>query len=180
MTLIGEDQKNASTSAAHAPQSALELADACLQAAAKDVWGTMLGWDMPSLPGLLVTGRPAAFSMMEVNGFVGFAGKITGGIFFSCPESLAAKMAGAILGDATAVGSREVSEVVGELTNMLAGGCVSRLRDRGYQLAMSIPNIIRGVAIQATSRDVTFMIQRKYVVAGQSDQPQITLIGKFE
>ncbi|HXG49411.1 MAG TPA: chemotaxis protein CheX [Methylomirabilota bacterium] len=154
--------------------------DQCVLAAATDVWATMLGWNLTAPAVAEAKGPPTSFPLLAINGCVGFAGNLTGSVFLSCETHLGERMARIILGDSGGLTAREVSDVVGELTNMLAGGCVSRLRDQGFTLAMSIPNVIRGVSIQATSRDVTFLIRRRFFLAGGTESVQVTVAGKTD
>jgi CheY-specific phosphatase CheX len=181
MTLVSRDG-NALDSHETASPTAIDFVDACLSAAAADVWTTMLGWTSSTIPVPELRSKPGSFSLMAVNGCVGFAGNITGSVFLSCSEELARQMAAVILGADHVATLRDVCDVIAELTNMLAGGCVSRLRENGFTLATSIPNIIRGQSLQATSKDVTFLIQRRFTLAGQGEagDVQLTALGKFE
>src|SRR5688572_11057404 len=144
-------------------ESQLQQLDTFLIESVKDVCSTMLNWpvDSGTLDG---NGQPAPFELHQINGCIGFGGKMTGSLFLSCSENLAVQMARTILGGEHSPGSREVSDVVGELTNMLAGGCKSRLCDHDCSVVMSIPNIIRGKLIRAASKDVKFMLQRQFTM----------------
>jgi chemotaxis protein CheX len=160
-------------------QSRLEQLDSFVIESVKDVFSTMLNWpvDQGSREG---DGQPAPFELHQVNGCIGFGGQMTGSLFLSCSENLAAHMARIILGADHPVGAREVSDVVGELTNMLAGGCKSRLCDHHCSVVMSIPNIIRGKLIRAASKDVKFMLQRQFTVPIIGEGLKVIALGKFD
>ncbi len=49
------------------------------------------------------------------------------------------------------LGDNDVNDVIGECTNMLAGGLKSALCDKGYECAVSTPAIIRGTSFNIES-----------------------------
>ena len=160
-------------------QSRLEQLDSFVIESVKDVCSTMLNWQVND--GTPVgDGQPGPFELHEFNGCIGFGGKMTGSIFLSCSQTLAQQMARTILGGDFPAGSRELSDVIGELTNMLAGGCKSRLCDSDCAVVMSIPNIIRGTLIRAASRDVKFLLQRQFAVPIDGAGFRIITLGKFD
>lgn len=159
-------------------QSKLEQLDAFVVDSVKDVCSTMLNWSPTLSPGPLEA-SPRAFELNEVNGAIGFGGQLTGTIFFSCTENLIREMARVILGHDYAPGARELSDVAGEITNMLAGGCKSRLCDHDCPVVMSIPNVIRGKFIKAASRDVKFMLQHQFSLPMNGESFKVITIGKF-
>jgi CheY-specific phosphatase CheX len=83
----------------------------------------------------------------QIAGSVGLAGeKIQGALYLHLPPELAVQMTRALLAlpAEEGVGDPEVNDVVGETTNMLAGGLKSLLCDHGLSCAMSTPAVIRG------------------------------------
>src|SRR5689334_21597821 len=160
MERAGSPIQQASDMATLSLQSRIDQIDGFLVESVKDVCSTMLGW--VATESVTDGGAdPVTFQLNSINGCIGFAGQMTGSIFLSCSEALAAAMAHTIMGG-DALAAHDVSDVVAELTNMLAGGCKSCLCDHGCPVVMSIPNIIRGRAIRATSRDVSFMLKREF------------------
>lgn len=162
-----------------AQQNRLEQLDTFVLESLKDVCATMLGWTATAVT-TNKESAPRPFELNEINGCIGFGGALTGSIFLSCPEKLAVEMARAILGHEYGVGARELSEVVAELTNMLAGGCKSRLCDHQCPVVMSIPNVIRGKFIRAASKDVRFMLQHEFTVPIFGETFKVITLGKFE
>jgi chemotaxis protein CheX len=162
-----------------AQQTRLEQLDSFVIESVKDVCATMLDWEVDDgTP--FGNGRPGPFDLDEFNGCIGFGGRMTGSIFLSCSEILSRQMGRSILGADFAASARELSDVVGELTNMLAGGCKSRLCDHDCQVVMSIPNIIRGKLIRATSRDISFVLQRQFAVPVNGAEFKVITLGKFD
>ncbi len=162
-----------------AQQSRIEQLDTFVLESIKDLFATMLNWT-PVPGGHSRDFEPHPFELNEVNGCIGFGGAMTGSIFLSCPESLTMAMARTILGHDYPHGSRELSDVVGELTNMLAGGCKSRLCDHDCPVVMSIPNVIRGKLIRAASKDVKFMLQHEFALPIIGESFKVITLGKFE
>lgn len=87
----------------------------------------------------------------RVTGSVGFGGEtVTGAVYLHMSASFAVKITATMLGlpPEEITGELEVNDVVGEMTNMLAGGLKSTLCDLGATCAVSTPAIIRGTAFE--------------------------------
>lgn len=87
----------------------------------------------------------------RVTGVVGMAGEeIDGVLYLHLADGFAGKATAAMLGmgPEDPVGEAEVNDVVGEITNMVAGGLKSHLNDMGAGCAMSTPGIIRGSSFE--------------------------------
>ena len=156
------------------------IIDSFLEPVAREVFGTMANLAIENVAAAGTAPAPNAFELRGISGCIGFGGRMTGTLFFSVPEKLATQMAHTILGDMCAIGEREVSDAIGELTNMLAGGCKSRLCDQGYPVAISIPNIIRGESIRAAGKNITFTLDREFRIPELDDTVRIIVIGKFD
>lgn len=109
-----------------------------------EVFSTMLS--LPAVP----LGEVAPGDAKErVTGSVSFVGEtVTGSVYLHVPTTFAGHMTAAMLGlpVAETPGDAEVNDVVGEVTNMLAGGLKSWLCDAGAACALSTPAIIRGTS----------------------------------
>ena len=109
-----------------------------------DVFETMLS--MKAQPAVDAT--PPEFAG-RTTGSVGFGGEsVTGAVYFHLSTDFANQIAAAMLGvpPEESLGEHEVNDVVGECTNMLAGGLKSALCDKGHECAVSTPAIIRGTS----------------------------------
>ena len=109
-----------------------------------DVFQTMLSMQATPVP----DARRQDFTE-HTTGSVGFVGdSVTGAVYLHFSASLANQIAAAMLGlpPEESLGETEVNDVVGECTNMLAGGLKSALCDKGYECAVSTPGIIRGTS----------------------------------
>jgi chemotaxis protein CheX len=107
-----------------------------------DVFSTML-----SLTAVPAEATDALKEGDRVTGSVGFAGEsIQGVVYLHMADVFARRVAGAMLGLAPEEisGPEEMDDVVGEVTNMLAGGLKSAFCDAGRKCALSPPAIIRG------------------------------------
>ncbi len=85
----------------------------------------------------------------RVTGSVGFGGEaVTGVVYLHLSAEFAKTVAAAMLGlgPDEAISEPEQNDVIGEVTNMLAGGLKSALCDAGAACAVSTPSIIRGTA----------------------------------
>jgi len=94
----------------------------------------------------------------RVSGTVGFAGKtVVGSVYLHVTAPFACQAAAAMLGlpPEEITGAAEVNDVIGEVTNMLAGGLKSWLCDAGALCALTTPAVIRGTSYSvATNPDV--------------------------
>lgn len=110
-----------------------------------DVFETML-----SMSAEVADGHPPDFPT-RVTGSVGFGGEsVTGAVYLHLSEPFGRQCTSAMLGlpAGETVGDGDVNDVVGEMTNMLAGGLKSALCDSGNVCAVSTPAIIRGTSYQ--------------------------------
>jgi CheY-specific phosphatase CheX len=140
----------------------------------------MLNQTIEPLPVSADGGKPGSLELHGINGSVGFGGKMTGTLFFSTSQEIAEKMANIIIGGLCEVGIRETCDVVGEITNMLAGGCKSRLCDAGIPVVMTIPNIIRGQPLKVSAKDLTFLVRRRFKVSALGGEVDVIMLGKME
>ncbi len=109
-----------------------------------EVFSTML-----TLPAVPLAEICPGDAQERVSGSVGFVGEtVSGSVYLHVPAPLAAQIAGAMLGlPAEEVpGDADVNDVLGEVTNMLAGGLKSWLCDAGAACALTTPAIIRGTS----------------------------------
>ncbi|HEU5397041.1 MAG TPA: chemotaxis protein CheX [Verrucomicrobiae bacterium] len=114
-----------------------------------DVFETMLSLKATPVP---VAASPHFTS--RTTGSVGFAGdKVTGGVYLHLSSDFAQRIAAAMLGlpSGEAPGETEINDVVGECTNMLAGGLKSYLCDKNFECVVSTPAIIRGTSFSIES-----------------------------
>jgi chemotaxis protein CheX len=83
----------------------------------------------------------------RVTGTVGLAGDaVTGSVYLNISPAFALQATAAMLGlpAEEITGDTEINDVVGEVTNMLAGGLKSWLCDSGASCALTTPAVIRG------------------------------------
>jgi chemotaxis protein CheX len=158
----------------------VELIDQFIIEVTHGVFNTMLNQKVVPLPTGEGHGMPMVMEVPGVNGSVGFGGKMAGTLFFSVPETVAHRMATILIGGLCEVGPHELCDVVGEVTNMLAGGCKSRLCDAGYPVFMTIPNIIRGKSLRLSGRGVSFMVRRRFHAAGLDGDVDVLVMGKVD
>jgi chemotaxis protein CheX len=117
----------------------------------KSVFDTMLSLQAVPTPETTATG----FTGERVTGTVGMAGeKVTGQVYLHISEAFALQATAAMLGmtPEEITGHAEVNDVVGEVTNMLAGGLKSWLCDAGATCALTTPAVIRGTSFAVTPK----------------------------
>jgi len=114
-----------------------------------DVFATML-----SLKANPVAEGPLPVCANRTTGSVGLGGEsVTGAVYLHLSSDFANRIAATMLGlpPEETLGETEVNDVIGECTNMLAGGLKSALCDKGHECAVSTPAIIRGTSFNIES-----------------------------
>ena len=95
------------------------------------------------------------FTGERITGTVGMAGeKVTGQIYLHLSAPFAISATAAMLGmtPEEISGDSEVNDVIGEVTNMIAGGLKSWLCDAGATCALTTPAVIRGTSFAVTPK----------------------------
>jgi chemotaxis protein CheX len=77
-----------------------------------------------------------------VSGVIGLSGRAKGSVVLNFSEELALKAASTMLMQEMTEIDADVSDAIGELTNMVAGAAKAELAE--YQLSLSLPNVITG------------------------------------
>jgi chemotaxis protein CheX len=122
-----------------------------------EVFSTML-----SLPTIPLAAATPGDAKERVSGSVSFVGEtVTGSVYLHVPTTFAGLMTGAMLGlpAEETPGDADVNDVVGEVTNMVAGGLKSWLCDAGATCALSTPAIIRGTSFYIIASEGVARIQ---------------------
>jgi len=78
----------------------------------------------------------------EVSGVIGLSGKAQGTVVLSLSRDAAINAAGELLGERPSEVNGEVTDAVGELTNIIAGGAKAKLEH--LDLSVSLPTVIAG------------------------------------
>ena len=81
----------------------------------------------------------------DVTGLIGMIGpQVKGSMSISFEEKLAFNLMRSILGENPSEIDEGVTDMVGEITNMICGGAKSELYEEGYEFEMAVPMIVSG------------------------------------
>jgi chemotaxis protein CheX len=81
----------------------------------------------------------------DVSGLIGMVGdNIKGSMAITFEEGLALDIMQGMLGERPDSLNDEVSDMVGEITNMVAGGAKMHLAEKGYDIGMATPMVVSG------------------------------------
>ena len=83
--------------------------------------------------------------LYEVNGVIGLSGRAVGTIVLSFQREVALKAASSLLMCEATELDEDVTDAVGELTNVVAGAAKAKLD--AYEMSISLPNVFVGAAI---------------------------------
>jgi len=97
----------------------------------------------------LTAGKPCLkkdnTSCGDVSGLIGMVGPQTkGSLSITFDESLALDIMQKMLGESSDCINDDVTDMVGEITNMVSGGAKNILGDKGYQFVMATPIVVTG------------------------------------
>ena len=105
----------------------------------KDVFSMMLNWET-ELVGIYT--NKSFESRYDCSGFIGVSGSLQGSIVVSIDQDVAFAAAEAFLGTRPSTINSEVVDMVGELTNMIAGASKDRIGVAG--ISLGLPTVITG------------------------------------
>ena len=81
----------------------------------------------------------------DVSGLIGMVGpQVKGSLSITFDEQLALDIMQKMLGERPAAIDAEVTDMVGEITNMICGGAKNDLGERGYDFGMATPIVVTG------------------------------------
>ena len=105
----------------------------------KDVFSMMLNWDTELIG---IHSSDAFMARYDCSGFIGVSGGLQGSIVVSVDQEVAFAAAEAFLGRRPISINAEVIDLVGELTNMIAGAGKDRIGIPG--IFLGLPTVITG------------------------------------
>lgn len=116
----------------------------------QNVLSTMAGMEVkPGKPGL----KKDEVARGDVSGLIGMIGPQTKGSFsITFEEQLALEIMQRMLGERPSKIDEEVTDMVGEITNMVTGGAKNLLGDKGYDFEMATPAVVSGTAHTITHK----------------------------
>ena len=87
----------------------------------------------------------------DVSGIIGMSGgNVTGSMAISFPKKVAFEIVKRMLGDDISEVNETVTDLVGEMTNMVAGGAKNQLMENGYDIGMATPVVVAGEGHEIT------------------------------
>ena len=96
-------------------------------------------------------------------GSVGFVGDINGVVYLYINQSVMRKAAARITGD-DENGEEMISDVCGEIANMLGGGFKNSLADMGQGSMLTIPTVLNGCELYVSSIGVSRYLRFRYTL----------------
>ncbi|HAV62673.1 MAG TPA: hypothetical protein DCY13_09935 [Verrucomicrobiales bacterium] len=150
-----------------------------IQQAVIDVFDTMLNLRLELIED---AGEAAPRTTISgVVGSVGMAGRINGTVYMSYPGQLACDIVSRMIGEPAAdVEQPEVSDAIGELANMVAGGMKRRTAELGYQGLLVPPVVMHGDSICVDSKSAPIAIHRSFRVPGTDERLSVRFFAKIE
>lgn len=125
-------------------------------------------------------GKPEIFNAesgrydWDISGIIGLAGEVIGLVVISFPKVVALKILSKMLGRPITIIDADVTDIIGELVNIIAGNAKQGLEE--YKVAISLPSIIEGKRHKLTGISGVPMI----VIPLESEFGRIDLIVSFK
>ncbi len=133
------------------------ISDPCnLDAAVEEVFALVLGCTCSRIAAVESSEQR---SLMAV---VGFGGVLSGACVLRCGAHAAMTMAGLMMREVFSDLDTTVQDAMGEICNMLAGGCKGRIPELASECSLSIPAVITGMDYQIRVHTSQFQIRRFY------------------
>lgn len=116
-----------------------------------------------------------------ISGSISFTGKMNGILYLNFTDELAKKCSASILGsNPETVTDVEVSDVVGELTNMVTGNLKSKMTDKGYNCQLSIPSVMKSPQISVKSTQSSIEVYNEFKIDSLSDLVKVYVFARLE
>lgn len=114
-------------------------------------------------------------------GSVSFAGKITGALYMTYNESLACKLTERLIGAKPKSWSEpEVTDLIGEITNMVSGDMKRRTAELGYNGLLAPPLIMQGDNIVVESKDAPIAADNIFRIPELNEELRVRVFAKLE
>jgi len=147
-----------------------------VQAAAHDVFSTMLNLPLNDLPAFQETDPDPPDSINGVEALVGVAGSWNGTGRICCTSQFALRMAGALLMSEYQALDEDVLDAVAEVANMVIGNVKTSLEERLGPLGLSVPTVIFGRNYRTRSAGVPAWVVVPFDSAGDHWQVRFCLM----
>jgi CheY-specific phosphatase CheX len=149
------------------------------QMAVREVYSTMLTLDVETLRVCGGADMPAG-DLSGILGSVSFAGKINGTLHMHYSAPLARAVVGRMLGcPPLDLEAPEVSDVIGEITNMVSGTMKRHTSMRGYDGWLSPPVILRGDHIAVEGKGAPIAIFNLFRIPALNEELGVRVFVKL-
>ncbi|MBN2171599.1 MAG: chemotaxis protein CheX [Candidatus Krumholzibacteriota bacterium] len=131
--------------AAHSlPANLLEAAEESLQ---KTYWS--ICGDTPQRE----DGKVLPRDQFAVSGMISFVGDIDWAMVLCLPRDMAVALSERFMGQAIDFDSTDMNDLAGELANIIAGDVKARLGERGIDVDLSLPTVVKGRGVEVFFSD---------------------------
>jgi chemotaxis protein CheX len=137
---------------------------------------------MASLKGIPGNGDmdpPRPSTLHGITGSVSVSGKACGTVYAAFSKNLANAVTIRMLGGDSPADD-EVSDVIGEFTNMITGNLKSQLCDAGYACQLSIPTVMRGGDIAVEAKTAPICVRNTYYFEDLKEELVVLVFAKLD
>ena len=126
------------------------------------------------------SGKPKSgpTSGMKLTGLISFVGDVDWNLVLVFPQDGIEYLASKFAGFEIDFESPDLDDVVGEITNIIAGVVSGRLSDRGINVQMSMPSVIRGEGFEHVLPENFVRTRSDFEVGGHYFYARVIAAGK--
>ncbi|MCB1049570.1 MAG: chemotaxis protein CheX [Acidobacteria bacterium] len=99
-----------------------------------------------------LTLKEGLITTFDISSIVSLTGQVEGSIIISMPSSLACKVASNLLMEEHTELDPAVEDAIGEMGNIIVGDARRSLKDSGYDVSISLPNVVFGTGHHISRR----------------------------
>lgn len=114
-------------------------------------------------------------ALADISGIIGFAGDVQGAVVLSFPLELAEVVYQKMTGETPTADLQLVSDAVGELANMVAGGAKAPLSNFGVNMHISIPTVVAGMNHAVSVKSTGPCLVVPFTIEGKTFWMQINM-----
>ena len=150
----------------------------CIARATVDVFRTMMNLNITVGEVTVEKARPRK---AEVIGSIGVAGFLTGSISMFLPRSIAAKAVGSLMMmDPDELTDDDISDAIGEVTNMVGGGVKTELFQKAPLFDISVPSVFMGADLHRRTVTDDLCFHAPFTLDGQEFSVEFLMVTKRE
>ncbi len=102
--------------------------------------------------------KESVSDLKGISAIIGLLGQVEGRLILDMTQETALKIASIMTGEEFNVIDDMVINVITEIANMITANAITKLHNRGYDLDLTPPSIIKGTNMEITDKDLETLV----------------------